>query len=118
MGWADKALKIHQAKKMAYEVLNSPEYKQIREGERKDDYTLAYTNFIFMTLDYLELKHNYGTKGFDHFLKYAAERFVYVQDNDDYFIAMNEYWKREKNYDVFQKFGLAIQKKGEEDGKG
>lgn len=118
MSWADKALKKHQAEKIAYEVLNSPTYKAAREEERKNDTTLAYANFAFMALDYLELKHNYGKRGFDHFLEHVANRFDYINCNDDYFIQMNEYYKKEYGYDVLQKFGLDVEKDGDENGKG
>ncbi|WP_405322210.1 hypothetical protein [Frisingicoccus sp.] len=117
MGYLDKMHKRAKINKLIKEVMNSYEYKEAMKKENEQQALRAYCNFILMACDYLELKHNYGQKGLNNFLKFANERLHYIaDDNDRYFDEMNQYFVDKFKVNVLETFNLAIEDGGEDNG--
>ena len=70
-------------------------------------------SFCFVTFDFLENRHRYKKRGLTKFLTFAAKRFKYIEENENYFIEMNEHFKEEYELDAFELLGLKIEESGE-----
>lgn len=109
MGYLDKAHKKIQRDRMIREIMSSHEYKQAVKKDQEQAGVRAYCNFCMMACDFLELRHNYGSRGLRRFLEFAVSRMHYLaDDNENYYQEMNEYFVDKFNVDVFDIMGMKV----------
>lgn len=116
MSWADKIHKQQRIHKQVQEVMKSPEWKKLHREDQEQNVLQALCRFCFVACDFLEVRHNYGKKGMENFLDFVIKRMQYMEDNDQYFVEMQEYFLKNHNLDVLKRLGLKYVKDGEEDG--
>ena len=92
------------------EIIKSPAFKaEMRKYERIAR-TGAYAEFLHISCDFLELRHNYGKRGFSNFLKFAKDRLVYnVYENPNYYTEMGDWFMEKFETDIFEVFGLEVE---------
>lgn len=118
MGYYDKQRKKAEIRKMVKQIMNSHEYKEAVKKDQQQAAMRAYCNFVLMSCDYLEQKHNYGKKGLEHFLEFAMKRLNYItEDNEKYYQEMNQYFIDTYKIDVLGCLGVQIIDGGEVDGQ-
>ena len=106
-----------QMQKMIDRAMKSPQYQNARKKDMEQAALRGYMCFCMMACDYLELKHGYKKNGLMNFLEFASKRCKYVEENDQYFIEMNQMFIDECGIDVLGVLGMKIEKEGEEDGE-
>ena len=115
MGSLAKMHKKAQIDKMIQEIMSSPKYRAAVKKDQEQAAMRAYCNFCMMACDFLELRHNYGHKGFHNFLKFAKGRLQYIgEENEKYYEEMNQYFIDKHQTDVFGYMGLKIAGDGEQ----
>jgi hypothetical protein len=113
MGYLDKMHKKAQIDKTIREIMNSPKYRQAVKKDQEQAAMRAYCNFCLMACDFLELRHNYGSRGLRNFLEFAVKRLHYIaDDNDKYYEEMNQYFVDKFKVNVFDCMGIDIKKEG------
>ena len=113
MGYLDKIHKKIQMEKMIEQAMNSPKYKEAKKKEQEQAALQAYMSFCIVACDFLELSHRYKKRGLMKFLIFASKRLKYVEENENYFIEMNEHFKEEYELDVLELLGMKIEESGE-----
>ena len=109
MGYLDKMHKRAKMDRMVREIMNSTEYKQAVKKDQERAGVRAYCNFCMMACDFLELRHNYGSRGLRKFLEFALGRMRYLADeNEDYYQEMNEYFVEKFSVNVFDIMGMKV----------
>lgn len=114
MGYLDKMHKKIAIEKMIEQAMNSTKYKEARKKDQEQAALQAYMSFCLIACDYLQLKHGYKKRGLTNFLKFASDRLKYVEEDDTYFVSMNDYFRDELGLDVLELLGMKIEK-GEDD---
>lgn len=115
MSWAEKQLAKHKVRKQIEEIMNSPEYKKIRQEEETAAVLNALGRFAFFACGYLETRHGYKKVGLKKFLKYLITCIECTEDDENFFLDYEKYYKDELDLDVLKELGLEIEKSG--DGK-
>lgn len=109
MSWYDKQIKKQQAEKMAKELMNTKEYKDAQKQDRLHSFALL----CLTACDYLELKEGYRKKRILNFLQFMSGRMKYIaDDNPDYCLEMNDYFKDEYGIDVLGTLGVKLEREG------
>lgn len=98
MSWIDRAHREHRNRKIAEQVLMTPEYQEVRKKDRQQATLDAYYAFCFVACEFLEAKHRYGHDGMMKFLDFANQR-LYEMD-EDYFVEKVTYYRERHGLDV------------------
>ena len=109
MGYLDKMHKKIKMEKMIEQAMNSTKYKEARKKDMEQAALNAYMSFCLIACDYLQLKHGYKKNGLITFLKFASKRLKYVEEDDSYFVSMNDYFRDELGLDVLDMLGMKIE---------
>lgn len=112
MGYTKRFQKRAQAEKVTREIMSSSAYQEARKKDMEQAALQAYMSFCIIACDFLELNHRYKKNGLTKFLKFASKRLKYVEENENYFLEMNEMYKDEMDLDVLGLLGMSI-KRGE-----
>ena len=115
MGYTKRFQKRARAEKVTNEIMSSAAYREARKKEMEQAALQAYMAFCIISCDFLALKHRYKKNGLTKFLKFAAKRVNSVEENENYFIEMNEMYKDKMGLDVFDLLGMQI-KRGDVNG--
>ena len=111
MGWADKAHKKHNKEKLTEElisqILNHPQYLEIKENIRREAVLDAFCAFCFVGCEYLETKHRYGQNGLLKFLEFAGWE-LSKMDKEQYFLDQVEYYKEKYNFDIMEVLNIEL----------
>ena len=92
------------------EIINSPAFKAEMRKYEVQARMKAYAEFLHISCDFLELRHNYGKRGFSKFLKFAKDRLLYsVDDNPKYYSDMADWFRDTFNTDIFEVFGFDVE---------
>ena len=92
------------------EIMNSREFKEEMRKYERIARTRAYAEFLHISCDFLELRHNYGKRGFSKFLKFAKDRLLYnVNDNANYYTEMADWFRDKFETDIFEVFGFDVE---------
>lgn len=113
MAYTSKFEKRARTEKIINEIMNSESYKQARKKDQEQAALQAYMSFCIVACDFLELNHRYKKNGLVKFLKFASQRLKYVEENENYFVEMNQMYKDELGLDVFGLLGMKIEESGE-----
>ena len=113
MSYLNKQDKKVQMYKMIEQAMKTPQYQEARKKDVEQAALQAYMSFCMIACDYLNQMHNYKKNGLKKFLVYAAKRLKYVEENESYFIEMNDMFKEECGIDVLETLGLRIGESGE-----
>lgn len=109
MGYLSKMQKQAQIHKMIQTAMNTPQYKEARRKDMEQAALQAYMSFCIIACDYLELTHRYKKNGLMKFLAFASKRLKYVEENESYFVEMNDMFRDEMGLDVLAVLGLKIE---------
>lgn len=102
MGWADKELKKHQARKMVLAAMRDPRYLREQKRERDEAIEKALDMFLVVSVAYLHDRMGFGKKRIVQFLEYADEQMKYLEELPDYFETMNEAIREETGVNVMK----------------
>lgn len=117
MAYTSKFEKRARTQKIINEIMNSSAYQEARKKDQEQAALQAYMSFCIIACDFLELTHRYKKNGLIKFLKFASQRLKYVEENENYFVEMNDMYKDEFGLDVLELLGMRIEG-GEANGKG
>lgn len=111
MGWREKQLEKHRMHKLLEQVIKSPEYREERRKWEEQAVLQALLRFTFIGLVYMETNFHCKKNGFIKFLDFLKGTIDDIGNEDeDYFIASNKYYKENFNLDVAEYLGLGIEK--------
>lgn len=109
MSYFDKVRKKEASKKLAREVMNTPEFKKEIQKMRESAVMEALARFTFMMCGFLETRHGYKTDGLQKFLSFVITELKCTEDDENFFIEYDKYYREEYGLDVLGKFGLGIE---------
>lgn len=109
MAYTSKYEKRARTQKIIHEIMTSSAYQEARKKDMEQAALQAYMSFCIVACDYLELTHRYKKNGLIKFLKFASKRLKYVEENENYFIEMNEMYRDELGLDVLEFLGMRIE---------
>lgn len=112
MSWVDKAHKRSQLEKQIEQIINSPKYRQQQRELEQQCVLNAFARFTFMMCGYLETRHGYKSAGLKKFLEFVKLSMKCTEDDENFFLEYNKYYKEEYDLHVLKELGLAI--KGDE----
>ena len=113
MGWQEKALKKHKSHKMLEEVMNTQEFKEKKREWEAQNVADAIAKFAFIMCGFLETRYGYKKEGLKKFLAFFAKSLKETDDNDDFFVDYDKYYKYEYGLDVLGELGLGLEEENE-----
>ena len=111
MSYFDKARKREAKRKLAEEVMNTPEFKEAMRQRDEQAILNALGRFIFMMCGFLETKHGYKRLGLVRFLHFVKMGLKEMDDNESFFVGYNEHYIEEYGLDVLAELGLGLEEK-------
>lgn len=109
MGYLDKFKKRQESEKLAKKVLNTQEFKrEFRRMERTATVN-ALARFAFMMCGFLETRHGYKKAGLKKFLKFVMVNLQCTEDDSNFFLEYDKYYKDEYGLDVLGELGLGLE---------
>lgn len=111
MSWVDKAHKKNQLERQIENVLNSPEHKAYMREFQSECVAQALARFSFFACGYLETRHNYKKAGLQKFLHSVRMALKATEDDENFFIDYEKYYKDEMDLDVLAELGLRLEGK-------
>lgn len=112
MSWVDKVHERNRIQKQIEQILNGPEYKKMQEEFKVECVTQALARFTFMMCGFLETRHGYKKDGLTKFLDFVLTELQCTEDDENFFIDYDKYYREEYGLDVLGALGLGI--KGEQ----
>lgn len=107
----EKALQKHKMRKMVEEVLKSPEYKEKQQQMESEWVTKALARFAFIMCGFLETRHGYKKDGLNRFLSFLLLNLDCTQDDENFFVEYDKYYKSEYGLDVLAALGMELEGK-------
>lgn len=111
MGKFDKMRKRHEAEKMAKRVMDSPSFKEAMRQQEERAVLNALARFTFMMCGFLETRHGYKSKGLKKFLEFVDINLQCTEDDENFFLEYDKYYKSEYGLDVLGELGLGLEDK-------
>lgn len=108
MSWAEKELAKHRARKQIEDILKSPEFKRMQQEEDTKAVLNALGRFAFIMCGYLETRHGYKKAGLKRFLSYLYKCMQCTEDDENFFLEYDKYFKEEMGLEVLKELGLEI----------
>ena len=113
VSWADKALKKAKKDKLVKEVLNDPRFKKQRQEENHEFLLKAYACMCMAALDYLFREFDFQQDKAKDFLDFVKKQERYMEQDSQYFNALNEALIDDVGFDVLEYMGLqAVDEEG------
>ena len=113
MSYWDKVRKKEVRRKITNEILNAPEFKEYMVKHEEQAILNALGRFTFMMCGFLETRHGYKSKGLKKFLESVKAGLKETDNNVDFFVGYDTYYKEEYGLDVLAELGLALEEKNE-----
>ena len=111
MSRLDKMRKRYEAEKMAKQVMETPVFQDaIRQHEEKA-VIHALARFAFMMCGFLETRHGYKKEGLKKFLQFVNVNLQCTEDDVNFFLEYENYFKEEYGLDVLGALGLGLEEK-------
>ncbi len=110
MGSLNKIRKRYEAEKMAKQVMASPKFKEAMKEQEERAVLNALARFAFMMCGFLETRHGYKKDGLKKFLAFVMVNLQCTDDNEDFFLDYDKYYKDEYGLDVLAELGLGLEK--------
>lgn len=110
----EKLLAKHKMRKQVEEVLRSPEYKQMQKEIETQNVSIAIGKIAFISCEFLENNHGYKKSGLKKFLKYLLECLEYTNEDEDFFLTHDRYYKEMMDLDVLAELGMGLEDSGHE----
>ena len=108
MGYLDKMRKRQANERLAREVMNTPEFKKELHKMQEQATVNALGKFTFMMCGFLETRHGYKKDGLKKFLDFVLTELKCTEDDENFFIEYDKYYREEYGLDVLGKIGLGI----------
>ena len=109
MGYLDKMRQREAKRKLAEEVMNTPEFKEVMRQQEERAVLNALARFTFMMCGFLETRHGYKKDGLKKFLAFVLVNLKCTEDNSDFFKDYDAYYKDEYGLDVLAELGLGLE---------
>lgn len=109
MGYLDKMRQREAKRKMAQDVMNSPEFKEYMRQHDEQAVINALARFAFMMCEFLETRHGYKKQGMLKALKFVRGCLEYTEDNENFFVDNDKYYKEEYDLDVLAELGMGVE---------
>jgi hypothetical protein len=109
MSYFDKVRKREAKRKLAEEVMNTPEFKEAMRQQNEQAILNALGRFTFMMCGYLETKHRYGKLGLLRFMHFVKMGLKEMDDNENFFVGYNEHYIEEYGLDVLAELWLGLE---------
>ena len=111
MSYFDKMRQREAKRKLAEEIMNTPEFKEAMRHQEEQAILNALGRFTFMMCGFLEVKHGYKKLGLLRFLDFVKKGLQEIDDNETFFVGYNEHYIDEYGLDVLAELGLALEEK-------
>ncbi len=111
MGSLAKQRKRYEAEKMAKKVMDAPAFKEAMRQQEERAVLNALARFTFIMCGFLETRHGYKKEGLKKFLQFVGTSLDETENNDDFFIGYDQYYKSEYGLDVLGELGLGLEEK-------
>ena len=111
MSRLDRMRKKYEVEKMTLQVIDSPKFKEVLKEHEEKAVLHALARFTFMMCGFLETRHGYKANGLKKFLKSVLAGLKETEDNSDFFIEYENYYKDEYDLDVLAELGLGLEEK-------
>lgn len=111
MGYLDKMRQREAKRKLAEEVMNTPEFKEFMRQQEEQAVLNALARFAFMMCGFLETRHGYKKEGLKKFLDFVKVSLKETDGNEDFFIGYDSYYKSELGLDVLAELGMALEER-------
>lgn len=109
----EKLLAKHKMHKQVEEVLRSPEYREIQRKIEAQNISVAIGKIAFISCEFLENNHGYKKQGLKKFLKYLLDCLEYTNEDEDFFLTHDKYYKEMMDLDVLAELGMALENEHE-----
>lgn len=109
MAKIDKYRKRYEAEKMAKQVMDSPQFKEAMRQQEERAVLNALARFSFMMCGFLETRHGYKAEGLKKFLKFVTVSLECTEDDSNFFLEYDKYYKDEYGLDVLGELGLGLE---------
>lgn len=109
MGYLDKMRQREAKRKLAEEVMNTPEFKEAMRQQEERAVLNALARFTYMMCGFLETRHGYKKDGLKKFLAFVMVNLQCTDDNAMFFKEYDEYFKDEYGLDVLAELGLGLE---------
>lgn len=113
MSWVDKAIQKNKMRKQVEYALNTPEYKKMQKEIEAKNVSIAIGKLAFIGCEFLENNHGYKKTGLKKFLKYLLECLEYTNEDEDFFLTHDKYYKEIMDLDVLAELGMALEDENE-----
>ena len=109
MGWQEKALQKHRTEKLIEEVMKTQQYKEMQREMEAQNVANAIGKFAFIMCGFLETRHGYKKEGLKKFLAFLAKSLECPEDDEDFFVTYDKYYKYEYGLDVLGELGMGLE---------
>lgn len=111
MGSINKQRKRYEAEKMAKQVMETQKFKEAMKQQEERAVLNALARFVFIMCGFLETRHGYKKDGLKKFLAFVMVNLQCTDDDLNFFLDYEKYYKSEYGLDVLAELGLGLEEK-------